>query len=330
MISPRLKAYRIALPAAALLLAGCSDGEAERRWVEYHRTLEQTLDVAPITRSAPANIGKLPKRDDRLFDIEETREGLLDIYALRACRIVSLVAGRNNQLGRVAPPSQQWLYERTLWQRLSGCWNTSVPDELADDDRQRLRRLTLTKTRQLPFVSWNALFASSEWEKSFSRASTPIAFTDMNIQPDLQALGYLTRMVRHQFSRSWVQNSSDLEQRLKTLRARPLTAQVLRTLMLATQRLHEATTALHSAPIGRCLPAWRPAPVEAAQRKTAQWLSAVNALFDSLPVTAPPAMAAYRYRWLSQDNPRAPWMSFQAALMEHRAVRFIASTCRDQ
>ncbi|GAB2724020.1 DUF3080 family protein [Halomonas garicola] len=317
-------------PAIALLLAGCGDGGVEQRWVDYHRALEQALGIAPIARSAPSNIGKLPGRRNRLFNIEETREGMLNVYALRECRIVSLVAGRNNQLGRVAPPSQQWLYERELWQRLSGCWNTQVPRGLADNDRQRLRRLTLTKTRQLPYVSWNALFDSDEWEKSFARASHAIDFSRADIRSDLEALDYLTAMVRHQFSREWEQDSGRLEENLKTLRARPLTAQTLRTLMLATRRLHEATAALHKAPPGRCLPPGPTLAIDATRHKAGQWLNAVKALFDSLPVTPPGAMKAYRQRWLSLDNPRAPRASFQAALIEHHAVRMRLSPCSDE
>ncbi|WNK19211.1 DUF3080 family protein [Halomonas piscis] len=328
---PRRPVRRLAAaPAIALLLAGCGDSGVEQRWADYHRALEQSLDTAPIVRSSPTNISKLPRRRDRLFDIEDTREGILDVYALRKCRIVSLVAGRNNQLGRVAPPSQQWLYERKLWQRLSGCWNTPVPDGLADDDRQRLRRLTLTKTRQLPYVSWNALFDSEEWEKSFARASHAIDFSQANIAPDLAALDYLTAMVRHQFSREWVPDSGRLEQQLKTLRSRPLTAQTLRTLMLAAQRLDEATAALRQAPSGHCLPSRQPPALDATRKKAGQWLSAVNALFESLPVTPPPAMKSYRRRWLSLDNPKAPWASFQAALNEHHAERLRFQPCPDE
>ncbi|MFP3457824.1 DUF3080 family protein, partial [Psychrobacter sp. SIMBA_152] len=50
-------------------------------------------------------------RQQRLIEVPETRDGMLKIYALRECQITSLIAARNNQLGRVAPPSQQWLYE---------------------------------------------------------------------------------------------------------------------------------------------------------------------------------------------------------------------------
>lgn len=317
----------IACLTGSMLLSGCGDSSAERYWQDYHRTLADALALDAIPRRAPGNIGAFPKRRERLFDIPEVREGLLGIYALRECRITALVAAHNNQLGRVAPPSQQWLYERALWQRLSGCWNTSVPAGLATADRQRLHRLTLTKTQQLPYASWNALFDSNEWEKSFARASQPVDFRRVDIRPPLGAVNYLQRMVRHQFSRTWEQDSGTLEQQLKMLRKRPLTAQTLRTLMLATQRLREATAALNTATPTRCLPAWDSGYIAATRHSARRWLTAVNALFDSLPVTPPNAMRAYRKRWLSLDNQRAPWPAFQAALIEHHAARFRFPAC---
>ncbi|SHM43291.1 DUF3080 family protein [Vreelandella subglaciescola] len=311
-----------------LLLSGCGDSDAERYWQDYHRTLESALALDAIPRRAPDNIGAFPERRARLFDLPEVREGLIGIYALRECRITALVAAHNNQLGRVAPPSQQWLYQRALWQRLSGCWNTPVPDGLATVDRQRLHRLTLTKTQQLPYASWNALFDSSEWEKSFARASHPVDFTRVDIRPALGAVNYLQRMVRHQFSRSWEQDSGTLEHQLKILRKRPLTAQTLRTLMLATQRLREATATLNTTTPTRCLPAWDMGYIAATRHSARRWLTAVNALFDSVPVTPPNAMHTYRQRWLSLDNQRAPWSAFKTALVEHHSARFRFPACR--
>lgn len=316
--------------AGSILLSGCGDSDAERYWQKYHHTLAGAGALDAIVRSSPGNIGAFPERRERLFEIAETREGLLNIYALRQCHITSLVAARNNQLGRVAPPSQQWLYERELWQRLSGCWNTPVPDDLAASDRQRLRRLTLSKTRQLPYASWNALFDSSEWEKSFARASQPVDFNRVDIHPSLGAVNYLQRMVRHQFSRTWLQDSGTLEHQLKILRERPLTAQTLRTLMLATQRLHEATAALHPTNPIRCLPAWNVNPITAIRHSARRWLTEVNALFDSFPLTPPKAMQAYRHRWLSLDNPHAPWPAFQASLIEHHAIRLRFPPCENK
>jgi hypothetical protein len=314
----------------SMLLSGCGDSDAERYWQDYHHTLASALALDPIPRDAPGNIGAFPERRARLFDIPEIRQGFLGIYALRECRITALVAAHNNQLGRVAPPSQQWLYERELWQRLSGCWNTAVPEGLAAGDRQRLRRLTLTKTQQLPYVSWNALFDSNEWKKSFARASRPVDFTRVDIHPSIEAVNYLQQMVRHQFSRTWEQDSAKLEQQLKTLRKRPLTAQTLRTLMLATQRLNEATAALNTASPTRCLPVWPPGYITTTRHSAKRWLTAVDALFDSLPVSSPRAIRTYRKRWLSLDNPRAPWQAFQATLIKHHAARLRFRLCRNE
>lgn len=316
--------------ALSTLLTGCGDNPAEQRWQSYQQQLTDDLSVADIQRADPINIGDFPERADRLIDIPETRDSLLNVYALRECQITSLVAARNNQLGRVAPPSQQWLYERTLWQRLSTCWNSDVPDQLSDENRARLYQLTMTKTTQLPAVSWNAIFDSSEWVKSFSRASQPLAYADLrDVSRHLVAIDYLKQMTLHQFDLDWQHDSSTLENHLKTLQERPLTAEVLRALLLATQRLNEANTLLseQKEPPAHCLSSWDSQMVERLASAAREWLAAINQLIDTHPVEKPDAIHHYQKRWLSLQNPDAPWAQFQQALIEHEMLRTRFSTC---
>ncbi|MFB9353151.1 DUF3080 family protein, partial [Streptomyces heliomycini] len=133
------------------LLAACSSGgDSNELLVDYQRDLARRLDLAPPTPAAPDNIGAFPDRRERLVAIPETREGMLNVFALRECHITTLVAERNSTLGRVAPASRMWRYELTLWQRLTDCLESEVPERLAEADRERLERLARTKTEQLP------------------------------------------------------------------------------------------------------------------------------------------------------------------------------------
>lgn len=319
-----------------LLLAGCGESDSEALLHDYQQRLAETLAREAPPRSAPDNIAVFPDHDQRLFEIAETREGMLDVYALRECHIANLVAGRNNQLGKVAAPSQRWLYELQLWRRLSGCWNSEVPDALSDDDRDRLARLTATKTDQLPRVSWNALFASEEWVKNFSRASSPLSPEALGeAEPRSAALSYLREATLHQFDRDWVPDSATLEGHLKTLQERPLSAELLRTLLLAEQRLAEASTLIEGVLEGDDGEACRGAPdrladsPEAARltawlndldRAARHWLEALEALFE-VHVTPPPAVTDYRRRWLSLTHPEAPLPAFTTARDRHVALR---------
>ncbi|MDR5874756.1 DUF3080 family protein [Halomonas sp. CUBES01] len=313
-----------------LALLGCGGHQAEAPWETYHQQLADTLGNGPIASSSPPNIAAFPEQEARLFEIDETRDSLLNVYALRECEITSLVAARNNQLGKVAPPSQQWLYERTLWQRLTLCETSEVPDTLSEENRERLERLTAVKTAQLPYVSWNAIFDSDEWKDSFARASHPLNIDALpDIDPQLNALRYLQRMVDNQFSLAWHQDSATLEQHLNTLRARPLTAEVLRTLMLATQRLNEASDYLnqHSAPNGACLPNWNQQRLDALSDVAQRWLTAVNRLITRQPISPPEAIQAYRSEWLSLETSSAPWQQFQTARATHERARSEISNC---
>ncbi|MBB3189899.1 DUF3080 family protein [Halomonas cerina] len=308
------------------MLSGCGQDVADARLTEYQEQLAAALDQSVPTPRAPDNIGAFPEPDRRLFAIPETREGMLDMFALRGCHIANLVAGRNNQLGRVAPPSQRWLYELALWRRLSGCWNTEVPEQLSADDRERLTRLTRTKTQQLPRVSWNALFDSSEWVGSFSRASSPLPPQELAaVEAQLGALAYLRDATLHQFDRSWTPDSATLEGHLKTLQERPFSAELLRTLMLAERRLVEASRLLESALAERICPADAtlvPPPdwLERLETASRRWLTAIDRLF-AVHVDPPPAITDYRRRWLSQEAAGAPFPAFQAAREHHTALR---------
>lgn len=310
--------------SALLLLMGCSTDTADQRWIEYHQQLASDVGIAAIERKAPSNIGAFPQRQSRLFDVSEMRDSMLNVYALRECQITSLIAARNNQLGRVAPPSQQWLYERALWQRLSNCWNTHVPESLSTESRIRLEQLTLQKTAQLPAVSWNAIFDSDEWVNSFSRASHPLRPEELGaVSTQLIALDYLHQMVIHQFDLEWQAASTTLEEHLKTLQERPLTAEILRALLLATQRLNEASHILSKFPVSsdRCLHPWDTEWLNTFERQTQQWLKAVNQLIDAHPLTPPEAILEYQANWLSIHTSIAPWQQFLAARREHEQLR---------
>ncbi|TLF48677.1 DUF3080 domain-containing protein [Halomonas urmiana] len=323
------------LAVAVALLAGCGEGESEALLVDYQQHLADTLALEAPPRASPDNIGTFPERDQRLFEVAETREGMLDIYALRGCHIASLVAGRNNQLGRVALPSQRWLYELELWRQLSECWNTEVPATLSDTSRERLSRLTELKTEQLPRVSWNALFASEEWVKNFSRASAPLAPEALDeARPRSAALAYLRETTLRQFDPHWNADSATLEGHFKTLQERPFSAELLRTLLLAEQRLGEASTLIEQALARADGQACRVDPerltdapevtrlsewLATLERSARHWLEAIDALLDA-QVAPPPAVAAYRRDWLSLSHPEAPLPAFAEARDRHQTL----------
>ncbi len=317
------------IAATGVLLSGCGDHSAEHAWEQYHQQLAAALDTSPPAPSEPRNIDAFPERQQRLIEVPEIRDGMLNIYALRECQITSLVAARNNQLGRVAPPSQHWLYERALWQRLDACWNSDIPDTLSDDDKARLAQLTELKTEQLPAVSWNAIFDSEEWEKSFSRASSPLPpQASLDISEQQAALSYLQRMVDQQFSQTWEQDSSTLENHLKALQERPLSAEMLRSLLLAEQRLSEANHMLAAAADDEaCLSVETPVWIETLAENAQQWLVSVNQLIEAHPVTPPDSVAAYQQNWLSLHRPEAPWQQFQTAWDAHTALKSAFAPC---
>lgn len=329
----------------AVSLVGCGGNDASDRLLrDYQRALAERLDLAPPEHAKPRNIGAFPELRERRVSIPETREGMLDIHALRECHITTLVAERNSTLGRVAPASQRWQYELELWQRLESCLSGEVAERLAANDLARLERLTVTKREQLPRAIWNGLFGSEEWAQNFSRVSSALAPEALAPPGEqLAALDYLHELSRAPFEADRPLPSPDrLEDHLQALNDRPYTAELLRTLLLAEQRLTEAnalldralstpghcptgdfTADLQQTPEARRLAAWLEALDDAAEA----WLKGLKPLFASLK--APPEdVEAYRQAWLSRQRNEAPLPRFRQAMQGHLERRHrLASRC---
>ncbi|WP_290905124.1 DUF3080 family protein [Halomonas sp.] len=323
------------------LLTACgSGGDSNDLLIDYQRDLARRLDLAPPSPASPDNIGAFPGQRERLVTIPETREGMLNVFALRECHITTLVAERNSTLGRVAPASQVWRYELTLWQRLTDCLASEVPERLAEADRERLERLAATKTEQLPRAAWNGLFGSDEWAGSFSRVSSPLPL-DALAPPEaqLESLVYLQALTKAASHDAPTPDLEALERHLRALDQRPYTAELLRTLTLATQRLDEAsslaeralarhdgclTPALEEVEHDKSLARW----LEALEGAAHVWLAGLEPLFDSLD-SPPDAVSAYQREWLSREYPPAPLPAFEAARHHHQALRqALAFRCR--
>jgi hypothetical protein len=338
VIMPRRYVQLLVAAALGGLLSACGGGggDSDTLLIDYQRSLAERLDLAPPSPDAPDNIGAFPERRERLVTIPETREGMFNVYALRECHITTLVAERNSALGRVAPASHQWRYELTLWERLAACLAGEVPERLGEADLQRLQRLAATKTEQLPKVAWNGLFGSDEWAGSFSRVSSPLSPTALSPpEAQLGALAYLQALTEAPLSDAPLPDLEELEGHLRALNGRPYTAELLRTLMLAIQRLEEASELIEQA-LARHDGCQTPAlssrlddtedderlagwlgELDSAAR---EWLAGLGPLFDSL--TSPPgAVHAYHRDWLSPGNRETPLPAFQAARDRHLALR---------
>lgn len=319
-------------PMMTVLLVGwltaCNGSESADQLSTWQQSLGEALDQPLGEPRQPGNIGEFPAPRELLLDTSDVREGMLDIYALRHCGITNLVAKRNNQLGRVAPPSQRWVYELTLWRRLDSCLNGDTADHLAEEDLHRLQRIATLKTRELPTASYNALVGSDEWTGSFARASAILPPDELaSVDDQLPALNYLREAVEHQFDHTWQPDISMLEAHLNSLRSRPLSAELMRSLILASTRVEEGNVLLTRAleMTSGCPAQWPPtlpsppAWLDDLTHQSTRWFTAMNELLDA-HIAGTPALQKYRREWLSLDNRDAPLPRFIAAHEHYRQL----------
>ncbi len=319
-------------------LQGCSESPTEALMSDYLTRLTRALEVTPSEPPARPPLPNWPGPSQREVPLQAIRLGLLEAYGLRGCTdLLTRVAERNSQLGRVMIPSQRLVYEVRLANTLESCLNqpstpldTTTLEELDDLNQQVLTRLAA--------VYWNFLVSSDVMAGLFSLSGEGLS-PDRQLplvehQAQLERLLDGMRQLQQQQPPSI---NEDLEQQLRIFRDQAVVAQLLSALLDANRylqasnqqlekRLNEQPLCPRPTPelpraqisqsvlnhifIGQVQP-W----FARLERKAQIWLPAINELLDS-PL-APPAIEKYRATWISPDNPETPWRQFLQLNRQH-------------
>lgn len=163
---------------SVILLSGCSQPNAESMLKDYTQRVSNAIDFPIEFNPNQLNYPSLPPRRERRLEVEELREGVIDVLRLRHCDLLPLISERNSNLGRVMLPSQQLQYELRFLPAIQAC-EERLSAKLSEDPElenlfNRVTEIREHKQAQLPKVIWNALYTSPEMEQQFSRSSTAL------------------------------------------------------------------------------------------------------------------------------------------------------------
>lgn len=239
-----------ALLCLLLVLTGCKQDPVTEQLHEYAYRVGNVIDQ-DIDLQLSDSLPQYPARRDRLLDVEDIREGMLDVLDLRRCGLLTLIGERNSSLGKLAGYSQRLIYEFRFLPPLRACIRSLQSQALLSEDEeellQRLTAIQTTKEHNLPRVVANAIFNAEEMEQQFAIGSTPANQEQLNryslIEPALLRLAYLARLTRQQ---DWPtpDNIHLLEEHYHQLYLNPFGAGWLKSLSYLTQTLNQTADAI--------------------------------------------------------------------------------------
>lgn len=145
---------------------------------DYLQRLGNVLDQDVVIEVPTENLAQgFPRRRLLLPTAadDELTINLLQWLKLSGCRLQTLVAKQNDGLARVAPASQQLIYEVTFLQWVPECIDLLKRDSniierhtLADE----LERVAQLKRQQLLLRAWQAMLGGPEWREFWARSQS--------------------------------------------------------------------------------------------------------------------------------------------------------------
>jgi len=244
------------LSCLSLLLAACGADEATSLADRYASRTSNAIDVdIDLQLKPPAELySPLAPRRERLAEVPEIREGLLDLIDLRHCSLMQLVSERNTSLGRVAKPSQRLIYELKILPEINRCLSALSGDEEKSELRTKLEQYAQTKREGFAPLLLNAIYNTDEMERHFSLGQPPISPGDEGylapLVESLERFGLLAQLTQQ---KNWQtpEFTESLETAYETLYRTDFGARWISSMALLTQTLNQASTGIEQRLAGR-------------------------------------------------------------------------------
>lgn len=234
-------------------LAGCDSNTLHGQFDAYENRLLKLLEErgqslsVDVSYPEPSHLPEhSPLKLKKVALPDAKTISLIEFARLDFCGIAKLVAEHNTQLGKLATPSQRFVYELKLLEKITDCDR----DVLTKEQASWLNQLADYKTSQLNQHWQYFLTHSSELTQIFQAGSSNINFPVERLQSHFFALSALDNLHKnYRLSSSIVEAKTDfqhvetpkkyqqnLEISLETL-SNPLIGESFRALQYAAKRL---------------------------------------------------------------------------------------------
>lgn len=244
------------LATLCLLVAACNGNEAESLVERYASRTSNAIKVDIDLELKPTAevLSPLAPRRDRLAEVPQIREGLLELLDLRHCGLMQLVSERNTSLGRVAKPSQRLIYELKILPELEHCILALRDDEQKAALTTKLSEYAQIKRAGYAPLLFNAIYQSDEMERHFSLGQPPLTPAEHGyISPLVETLERFQMLAELNQQVGWQtpEFTQQLESNFETLYSTDFGARWLSSMALLTQTLEQVSAAIEARLSGR-------------------------------------------------------------------------------
>ena len=175
---------------AAVVLTGCQP-QPETLFSDYQTRLQRLLEIPAIELSKPA-LPPLPEIRALSIVIPSATIDLTDMLALDICDLETLIAERNNSLGKVQTDASILQYELKLLVKLGNCLKSpALINQLAPELQATLQQIYQQKQQQLPAVFANVLSRDPTLRQQLSGSQRGVASDQSGLADTVQALKQL-------------------------------------------------------------------------------------------------------------------------------------------
>jgi len=182
-----------ALGILALVLSACQP-QPEALLNDYQSRLQRVLEIPATELSKPA-LAPLPEIRTLSIVIPAATIDLTDMLALDICDLETLIAERNNSLGKVQTDASTLQYELKLLLKLGNCLKSpTLVNQLAPELQATLQQIYLQKQQQLPAVFANVLSRDPTLRQQLSGSQRGVAHNQSGLAESIQALQQLNRL----------------------------------------------------------------------------------------------------------------------------------------
>lgn len=323
-----------------LSLAGCQRVPPEQAILDNYRVrLARSLDVTSpdIEIALPPGY---PSRRELTQPLAEVQVDLLEFLRLSRCDLQRLIGERNASLGKVMSHSQRWRYEARFIVAGRECQAQLLRDHSQVALQAVLQQAIDSKIHERQAVTWNATFASEEFQTLFSLSTTPIAIDQPRPSELIDALARLKWLV-NRWHQADIPPEATLESHYQVVGADRWLGQLTHSLVLINAELRALNSIQRERLAGRPLCFQQRANTQAQTLNTVflkyyigqvqpylaqvyqqgdAVLAEMAALYELSRAGDDPALNTFAQFWaetFASDDERSQWHQFEQLIDEH-------------